>query len=45
MAHNGKSLISVFQELFASIVKISLWEGEWTLAYYSLKFRHFPDIF
>ena len=43
MAHYKKSLISLFQEFFASIDKIFILE-DWALGYYSMGFRHFPDI-
>ena len=36
--------MSVFQELSASINKISFWQGDWALGYHSIKFRQFPDI-
>ena len=39
-----KSLISVFQELFASIEKISFWQKDWALGYHFMRFRYFPDV-
>ena len=44
IAHCGKSLISIFQEFFASINKISILAGDWTLGYHSMEFILFPDI-
>ena len=46
-AHYGLSLISVFQEFFASVSKFSVWwgmGGDWALGYHSMRFRHSPDI-
>ena len=43
--HYGKSLISVFQEFFASINKIFILAEDWSLGYHSMQFRHFPNIF
>ena len=42
--HHGNSLISVFQELFVSINKISFWQEDWALGYHSMKFRHLSGI-
>ena len=43
IAHNTKSLISIFQEFSSSINKAFIWAG-WTLGYHSMKFRQFADI-
>ena len=40
-----KSLISDFEEFFASINKISFSKEDQALGNYSMKFRHLPDIF
>ena len=41
--HNGKSLVSVFQEFSASNNKTFILAGELgALGYQSMKFRHFP---
>ena len=40
----GKSLISVFQEFFASIAKIFILAGDWALGYHFMEFWDFPDI-
>ena len=44
IAHCGKGLISIFQGFFASINKISILTGDWTLGYHSVEFILFPDI-
>ena len=44
IAHCGKGLISIFQGFFASINKISILTGDWTLGYHSMEFILFPDI-
>ena len=36
--------VSVFQEFFDILNKISFWQENWALEYHSMKFRHFPDI-
>ena len=36
----GKSLISVFQEFFASINKVFIWQGDWALGYHSIRFKN-----
>ena len=45
MAQGGKDLISVFQEFLASISKVFILAGGWALGFYSMGFRHVPDIF
>ena len=40
----GKFLISIFQQLFASIDKIFIQKQEWGLGYNSMKVRDFPDL-
>ena len=44
IVHCGRGLISVLQEFFAIINKISILAGGWALGYHSMKFRLFPDI-
>ena len=44
IAHYEKSLISVFQEFFGSIDKISFWEEDCALDYNFTGFWDFPDI-
>ena len=45
IAHNGKSLISVFQEFSASTdTELSFCQGDWALGYHSMGFGQFPDI-
>ena len=44
IAHQGKSLISVFQEYFGSIDKIFLLAGRLDTRVSFMKFRHLPDI-
>ena len=45
IVHYEKSLISDFEEFFASINKISFSKEDQALGNYSMKFRHLPDIF
>ena len=41
IVHYEKSLISVFQEFFASINKRFVLAGDWALGYHSRRFGHF----
>ena len=36
----GKRIISVFQEFFASIKEVLVWQGDSALGYHSVGFRH-----
>ena len=45
MAHDEKSLLSVFQELFATIDKAFILAGGLGTRLLSRGFRHFPGIF
>ena len=38
MAHNGKSLVSVFKSLLLVLTKLSFWQGYWVMGYYSMVF-------
>ena len=42
----GKSLVSIFQELFAGAYcqNFHFWQEKWALGYHSMKFRHFANI-
>ena len=44
IVHYEESLISAFQEFFASIKKTLILAGGWALGYHSLGIIHFPDI-
>ena len=44
MAHNGKSLIFVFQGFSASIGKALILAGGYALGDHSMGFGHLPDI-
>ena len=44
IAHNGKSLISIFQEFCSSINKAFILAGGLGTGYQSMRFRQFPDI-
>ena len=44
MEHNGKGLISVFQEFSANIDKTFILAGDWALGYHSMGFRNFLGI-
>ena len=44
ITHNRKSLISVFQQFFASTDKFLFRQEDWVLGYHSIIFRHISDV-
>ena len=44
-AHYRKSLIAIFQKFLLVLKSFSFFQEDRTLAYHSMKFRHFPNIF
>ena len=40
----GNALFPFFKRFLLVLTKFSFWKKDWTLGYYSLKLKHFPDI-
>ena len=43
--NTGKVLLLFLGTFLLVLTKLSFWQGEWTLGYHFLKFRHFANIF